>query len=376
MVDDPVRRISTFDNYVAPLGGRYIPIPEEKANAQAAFVEMLRTKVIGAFVQKARRSGKPIILEIGYVDDASFNAFAAHHDGVDIIALHRGNINRLTTTMFFMMDRSEAFADVCGDEPRLGVTMSASALRYDDLDGMLPFIGSDQRLRLSFDLASLAENFIIFHELAHILNGHIDWIGERGGLRMLGERGDAAERGLTTLDYQTLEYDADASAINILVGGAVRGALKKTARDVAIVPTTYDPAISIEIRQLAFALYTVFKLFESAPCASVAEVLQVEHPPARVRAQFALVGINTVLQRHFSIPTKVYNIEIARSFIEAELAWNTLTGEPLDHIFTAPDKDLGTALMELYNERWRDIHPDLDRLKLSKSVAKAWDDQL
>lgn len=371
MSEEAILRRAAFDACAADFGGRYIATPEEKAQAQAAYNEKLRVELLGNFVSSARRGGQPILLEIGQVQDASLNAFAAHHQGVDIIALNSGNISRLLCVTYYMLDASDAFDDFIGNEPRLGFGLDADELRYGILPEQMPHIeAAKNRLELALDLGSLTERFLIFHELSHILNGHIDWLGERFGARMLAERRTEVSADLSMLDYQTLEYDADATAIGIIVGGRVRRGMHRSGRGGECVPIVFDKAIAFEIRCLAFSLYTLFKLFESAPCKSVEEVLKDDHPPARVRAQFASVSLIQYLEHDFSIPPGVYRDTIVRTFLEAEAAWNTLTGEKVDHIFTDEDLDLGAELMEIYNDRWRDIHPDLDRLKLSGKIAK------
>jgi hypothetical protein len=368
-------RQKAFDEFVEPYGGRYIPDTEITAGLLIDYVEHLRSKLLGNFVSAARRAGNPIILEIGFVKEVSYNAFAAHHDGVDIIALNSGNTGRAMSTLHHMMDHSSIFDDMTGHEPRMGTTVDAEYLRVADLGPMIAYVGAENRLRLVQDIARQAERFLIFHEMAHILNGHVDWVGERFGARLLAENYIATEHGLSTLDYQTIEYDADATAINILVDGAVRKAMLNAGLNGKKTPITFHDGIGFEIKCLSYALYATFKLFESAPCIGIDEVLLVNHPPARIRAQLAMVGICTVLWRHFAIPLSVYRPMIAATFLDAELSWSKLTGEGLDHIFTERDAELGLALLDLYNGRWRDIHPDLNRLKLGKSIAMAWDDK-
>jgi hypothetical protein len=61
-------------------------------------------------------------------------------------------------------------------------------------------------------LAWTARYFIFEHEFCHIFNGHLDWINKTTGFKALGEVGASSIPGLSNLDLQTLEADADCYA--------------------------------------------------------------------------------------------------------------------------------------------------------------------
>jgi len=75
---------------------------------------------------------------------------------------------------------------------------------------------------LAFAQAQIAISFIIEHEVAHILNGHLLLHKSQSGpLEMTMRHDDEISSTLSKLDIQTLEMDADACAVTRTVGWAI-----------------------------------------------------------------------------------------------------------------------------------------------------------
>lgn len=77
-----------------------------------------------------------------------------------------------------------------------------------------------KRVAVAQTIAILGTEFVIFHELGHILGGHLDYINDTLGISELqahGTEGEVQQKTKDHITYQTIEMDADAIAIHLLL---------------------------------------------------------------------------------------------------------------------------------------------------------------
>jgi len=161
-------------------------------------------------------------LEILLIDNGSLNARAMDHAGGDRICIFRGTLEHIYGTMLGLLSTPtffRAIGDVRnevrpqnlpgGRFPRLPLLRNAS-----DADQRTPlfFPKDETRMMLAQVLAELALEFLIYHEIGHIVGGHLEIPRNGHGLSTIPEFQYAInEPGDSTFQH-VLECDADAFA--------------------------------------------------------------------------------------------------------------------------------------------------------------------
>jgi hypothetical protein len=152
----------------------------------------------------------------------------------------------------------------------------------------IPLDGS--RVRVAAALVHSIEEFVIAHEVAHLVLGHH---GGCMGSRQLLIEVPASERGLDH-DYRAEELDADSFAILMVLG--LRAGRQE--RNDQAPPANSDPSLAIDAARLFFGLQSELErlvLSQHFPSA-----LQVEHerthPPADERASALLNAVRSAVE--------------------------------------------------------------------------------
>ncbi|QJU59769.1 hypothetical protein HL653_20225 [Sphingomonas sp. AP4-R1] len=149
-------------------------------------------------------------LEIGFIDDPSFNGWATTIDDTDVIALTTGVpalmicIWRALLSHPMVMPEIGSAADCTPRSFPASVSMPPEDYRLWQ-DGALE-CGVREALANHLAIGSVLHTFL--HEFTHIWHGHTDFIAEEYGLQRYIERSSSSS-GLT---FQTIEWDADAGA--------------------------------------------------------------------------------------------------------------------------------------------------------------------
>jgi hypothetical protein len=200
------------------LGRRYILSGERSKFPDNIFavVEPLVTDMRDRLV-----SGGMYVPEIlgGVSDDSSFNAFAFAHDGRYVISVNYGALILLTDLVHRLFCLPEAFSWV-GDPRAEDASRAFHPLSNDAQSYMRRFIADPRpvipknlpRRRAAVFLLPLAIEFIIAHELRHIVGGHLDWLKKHSGGFCISEAERLVEPA-TGMAYQPLEQDADEVAM-------------------------------------------------------------------------------------------------------------------------------------------------------------------
>ena len=143
-----------------------------------------------------------------FLNSSDINAVAFKYRGKFFVGIFEGVLSRLFRVYMAMLAEPEILSDFDkGTEEIKG--------RSRKLSGSLPFVlpRSDIREQISTFLFNQSVNMITFHELHHVLGGHLDFLEENHYVAFLCERNTQGE----TFEYaevtRALEMDADARAI-------------------------------------------------------------------------------------------------------------------------------------------------------------------
>jgi hypothetical protein len=171
-------------------------------------------------------------------------------------------------------------------------------------------------------LTFLASGFLVFHELGHIVNGHVDWLANRRHAPVIAELRWMPGSVEESIELQALELDADAFAFSQVESlshqWAENGACKLPHLQ------TYEEHLFAGL----FAAFSFFRLFGDEPLTG-ADLYKSSHPPIRAR----LGNVWDVLVRQAVgahgrdlFPT----LDLVAAAAEAvEQAFHCLTGQPV-----------------------------------------------
>jgi hypothetical protein len=207
-------------------------------------------------------------------------------------------------------------------------------------------------------LSTLAVDFLFMHEIAHLMNGHVEFDRNRRQTSVFWEFAEAQGSTEDNLTSQTLEMDADADAT--LQGLTI--AFGRTS-DVETLPEAWRPWFRtprLALYTWILAAYGFFRLFFGGETAWDG-LLRTSHPPHNIRLGMVLKTIVAILQRERRDKLlSELNPIIAELVPEMERAhaWATSTAVDDSGIRTAVDpraaKHTGILL-----EHWKVIRPEL-----------------
>lgn len=316
-----------FCEWVATLRlRRFHPIPPEIAAPFHDQLGVLRRRLHDLRPRFA--PGRQIDVYADFVDDGTLNAAASVRDGIGLLGINKGAI-LLPFDLFQRMLSHPLVLQRVGDsgmEKRGPQHSDGVPNNYDALVDARRRVGraaiakppvDDTRQGVAQTCADLAWGFIVWHELVHILHGHLEYRDGAPGTRSAGEAvrvfGPAALP--RDIDQQALEAWADSKAVSVVL----RGLLLNSS-----VPTFPRPQDKVFI--WAFAIYGLFEIWgiEINP-----HKLWGDHPPTALR--FEMVVRGGVMDAITACPELEDTIwpAVHAGIKEAEQATRYCGGEPL-----------------------------------------------
>lgn len=342
----------------------------------ADFVEKGRV-LHGSLIEHMRPEWQHRSLEILIVDDASLNACATHHSGCDRIYIFRGSLEHIYGTILGLLSTPTFFPTI-GDVNNEVRPENLPAGRFPpvpllknvsdaDRNTRLFFPNDQTRMTLAQVLAELALEFLIYHEIGHIVGGHLEIPRNGDHVATITEFQQKAKPDDATFQH-LLECDADAFACHVTSSVHSHDQMAAMLRDLlsaALQPKdfalqTYLMSIGVLFR----ALYAI------AP--RTLDTYKSSHPHPAVRA--CLVASSTMargLSDGTFASTSPLNSVVANSVGNIEDVWAdlSLSGQnPQASVDWAQSvRDAAMALFESYGNS-RTLFEQYARL------PRRWDD--
>lgn len=311
-----------------------------------------------------------------YVMSPGFNAHAFSVEGWNFVALHLGVVPIIHDLFLRIMAHPDLFTSV-GDptqerEPeqdrRPDLRDAETMITSGSKDGgpLLPVAPRNLTRKLYARLlATTAIEFLVAHEVGHLVNGHVGLLNQLGG-NDLAEFGWEAPVGLTNLDQQTMEMDADCFAAS---QGIFR-TLDRFRRPETLNEewrkafTTFEDAV----RTWVSSVFLLFRLF--GPGAGLASRATARHPPPRVRQLYVVVTAGEFLKSFAE--TEMADCFTATNALvvkDCEIAFGRIGGEPprYDGLPEATSPPALAYLDELL-VNWKQLRPRLLPLACWKLV--------
>jgi hypothetical protein len=219
-------------------------------------------------------------------------------------------------------------------------------------------------------LTFIAYDFLISHELAHIVNGHLALMMDKGLGFMVSEAVGDKRNSLGTMDCQALEFDADVTAA--VIGFKYLMNLHRQIREPAVSEeerTHYIYTLlnegTVGIRLFFFAIARLFLLL--GPDEHDLDSLEkLDHPPNSLRMVYIAQELNRIYLRDYPGLVETPFLQLAaEAYSKAEKCLlNDQKGFSSDsHVKQMGDPRF-KAHLDCLRAHWQKIGPEVERFKL------------
>ncbi len=314
----------------------------------------------------------------GVCDSPNFNACAFEHGGQYVLAINYGALILVEDLVKRLFCVPEAFPWV-GDPKAEDPNRSFHPTSTDAMDYMRRFIAepkrTDPRDPIRRKAATLfliaAVEFIVCHELWHILGGHVRWYQQRTAGLTLSEVRDSDPRsdGIT---YQALEMHADGFAVWISLIRMLQMA-RSEAPPPHIPRVILNPTQAVESTLLcALVMVGTFLGGHSSP----SDWPTLTHPPPGIRHQLNLAAIARSLHylgEHDVKSATTDNKEWAELFGKSvfQPAWMRIGNPSWQDAFPLSLGRLGFEHAQRISKRLAELQPELNALAHMPSPGQA-----
>ncbi len=182
-------------------------------------------------------------------------------------------------------------------------------------------------------LIDISFNFLVAHEMAHLRNGHVDLIRSLSSYSIIEEISGSSPKNISSLTYQTLEMDADCSAVSVSLGYAI-GSQKEKKLNGWIPNVDDDSGMALNCAfgsphnlfyTFGFALNVLFRLFgeEYWDMDKISEYNHIPAPCRRVGVSATIIEI--LKNKDWGFTPEQWKDISPHVFINAEKSINFIT---------------------------------------------------
>lgn len=341
-----------------------------RTTEKKALAEWLKIGVIAAeWVNNSPGTTKKVLPHCYYVHDLSLNMFATIAAGYDFIGVNLGTPLLLRHVFMRLLAHPNFLPDI-GDPSKEEPPPALGKLPKEINEMGRPIQPKDSARRLYAQFMYEASmGYLLFHEIAHLYNGHVGYCCNKYSLTALGERPTQnLPLPLNSLTIQAMEMDADSFAMGRAVQNVLNLASSSTGLERELVSTK-----EAHLKLLGVSVYMLWRLFfdtqeREVSRKKIESLAQEEYPPMPIRNMWLYSSMMGTLMNHhgYEVEHQRFGPELRKSIIEAsESAISVLLGKEikqreLDYaiIFLHPEAQ---AHLKRVEERFQEIRPDLLR---------------
>lgn len=293
------KRDAIFDEKFEMEGGRAIPT-KFPFGQQLMYYRSVYRKFLTECERQAKQLGASTRVHFDFANGPSLNAAACKSKRLYLIGVNVGTFERLASLYSSLLSWPEVLPGV-GDAKKeiarqfdvaacLDLGWRPAGARCSNNPSDMLFMPRDEtRKQASVIMVMMALDFIVTHELAHIINGHVDYLGSVGGQMRLNET-EMSEPALSPEAFQALEIDADREAASIVGSGLLHRQL--IYRDFG--------AVIDEHTFLLLWVVTILVLFIALDMtgSSIEQYRKLEHPHPEARLHFILAALQAQAVLH------------------------------------------------------------------------------
>ena len=318
---------------------------------------------------QAAENGISMKVEVGIYDDEGFGAWASHVDGTDLIGISGGAFPILLGAFWGTIDRIHQ-----GSADNISPPRISTIGHIDDVRNDLRILTNTNRPpspeseALPIKLAVGSIHYIIYHELAHLINGHVDLLNEEGINHIHETDGPSTDY---SIFRQTLEYDADMTAATVLLMDVLRPKVdsSKLPSQWHLPKETMFGSIEDAVRDSAYMLTIPHLFFASLPDLELAEHGGGHHPPPGFRQVANVATIAHNLSRRCGYDHAAWSKIAFDASAEAAQAFYGMFEGARFATETDQVEELVQRYFDRYHEAWADIRPRLERYKRAGRLA-------
>lgn len=287
--------------------------------------------------------------------DATINAFACRKKSHDAIFLHSGLVVALYLLYSRLLQYSEGFPWATQQTSHRAVPPQLTALpaTFEDItlqmlthiarmshgepisNLVLPYTPEDPaRRELANCLWRWSLNFVLFHELAHILHGHVDFLASIDPASVF--RGEKSTMPLAAVASIKPSLALDDSWYELRRSQelqADRFAVAATFLPLALSPGSLPSTLRVSDRLIytwGFALATIFTVFAHLDAGNGTTA---SHPPPHTRLATSMFAVDQALARHGATPSVNVTTTILRAWKDVDRLFHLAFGDIFHRFF-------------------------------------------
>jgi hypothetical protein len=360
-----------FHKKTVGLGGRLLDarkLPLELQKHLSHHRERAEAQISDVAQSPRTRSTMPPV-HFDYVDSSETNAVAFVEPGQDFIGVNYGAISKLYTTFATILDVPDCFPGLGGVSTGSNEKMRCLIVdaKFGDTRPETGFSVDNSvtdKLTYVCALASIAVDFLVAHELAHLRFGHVDYFRKKTGMGFYLEVGGRS--GVSGLTLQTLEMDADAFGVKRSLGAVLMQGGYRFADKVLLGMSLED-----SIWFWCVGVYTLFKIFDEVEPKYI-NLADLSHPPPRMRQIMNTDTMHRLVGRWLGPGhDEACERAVDECVMSVEKSWMTVTGTPPNiadvHAVTSEHafEHVGNIL-----SNWNAIFPALEPLSRGDDIVK------
>ncbi|MEO8405227.1 MAG: hypothetical protein ABI480_11545 [Chitinophagaceae bacterium] len=307
-------------------------------------------------------------VHIDFTASTAINASASLFKGKYFVALNVGTfaaIQDMFTKMLASRDVLVANGNPyneTSEKKLLNLLLSPTGLEFPIPPINPPTsINDPDRAYLASFYVTFALNFILIHEFAHIIRGHVGYINYQTRSATFSEidYNSALTSEMNMSFFQTLEMDADSMALNrsFLIAEENMEWAKNSGKVEFPIFRDWETFIF----HWTFAIYCLFRLFGFENI-ELAKAKQFKHPPPSIRMGMLISNINTIfIKRNHSDVRKIAEVATSAT-AHAEEAFKSVSfaSDRFDTFLSNwQNKDLSRYMLETA-KNWNNVRPLLE----------------
>lgn len=384
----PSRMDASLKTILSSKGGLFYLDNEQKTDTYLSFINFyIRHKSITDQVQRLWYDANPREISFGLFSDGKLSAFSyasprSDKNPFDFVGVSYGSSYVLGNLYGRLLAHPDVFSDF-GDaqnESALNETFDFIPSSTDNFAFDLILPKCPLRSKLAITFKNLAHDFLFFHELTHLRNGHLEFVNEKFGHKSTSSTLEALGEltGKDGMIFQTLEIDADCGAISTLLNTWIEAmATKHESSDesphgLATREYAYGNIESL-IFNLNYVLYLLFRFLGDGPWMSEIQENWL-HPFPQIRAvSVGNIIIANLEKKNLGLDPKDIAKIITSSTFKAEQDLALITNTKpnytlLTSVIRNPDQNL---YLESFERNWSAIRPELEKYKRGGNLAPA-----
>lgn len=328
---------------------------------------------------------KPRAIDFGFLCQSGLNAFAyaspaASVPEFDFIGINVGVIFTLMDIFGRILAHPENFPSVGNSQLETNTSHNLPFLTTNVMrSGFLP-ITPQCPIRSVFagELAQVALDFLFFHELTHLRNGHIELLRSRLSLAHLSEAFSTDRTADDIALRQALEIDADCGAVLHTLNVAFQhkdllaNPSKSLPKDVLNAMKFAYGSPKQATRTVNFAAYILFRIFDTTEWLS-SQQSRVTHPLPPLRMFFIGPTLYEIFSKRpiYQYDPSEFVTDNSATIQDAERACGLIRGDSPDlrGIVSVIKDDQYLAYIEEFERTWASIRSELELFKRGGKLA-------